>query len=219
MTAFAHASVVYLHGFASSPGSTKARAFDQALRARHVEAQIPDLNEGDFRNLTVSRQLATLDRLTASAAPRSVVVIGSSLGGYTSAIFAAQSDKVAALVLMAPAFDFARRWAERLGPEQMQRWQRDGQTLTFHHRTGRDELIGFGLMQDAASHPPFPDVRVPTLIIHGRQDDVVDPDLSVRFARERANVDLELIDADHGLSGAVDWVVARSLSWLERLVE
>lgn len=207
-------AVVYLHGFASSPGSRKAQGFAQALRERGLEPQIPDLNEGDFRGLTLSRQLALVARLTAQCSQRSVVVIGSSLGGYTAALFAASSDKVAAIVLMAPAFDFGRRWAARLGPEAMQRWQADGVTPTLHYATGQEELVGFGLMEDAARHPAYPNVRVPTLVIHGRQDETVNPEVSERFAQGRPHVRLELIDADHSLAGVVNWVVQRSLAFL-----
>lgn len=207
-------AVVYLHGFASSPGSRKAQAFAQALRECGVEPQIPDLNEGDFRGLTLSRQLALLDRLTARRGLRSVLLIGSSLGGYTAALFAAKSNTVAATVLMAPAFDFGRRWAARLGPEAMQRWEAEGFTPTLHYASGQDELVGFGLMEDAARHPAYPNVDVPTLVVHGRQDETVHPEVSERFAQGRPNVQLELIDAEHSLAGVVNWVVQRSLAFL-----
>lgn len=208
------ARVVYLHGFASSPGSNKAQAFAQALRSRSVEPTIPDLNKGDFFGLTISRQLRLLERETAGAASRSIVMIGSSLGGYTTALFAASSEVVAAAVLLAPAFDFASRWAQRLGPDAMNEWQRSGQTLVEHSGTGRLEPIGYGLMEDAARHAPYPDVRVPTLVTHGVADEVVLPDVSETFARDRPNVTLELIEADHSLAQGLDQTIARSLEFL-----
>ena len=50
-----------------------------------------------------------------------LVLIGSSMGGYLAALYASRASQasqafgrpVAALVLMAPAVDFHRRWAER----------------------------------------------------------------------------------------------------------
>ena len=46
--------VVYLHGFASGPGSKKARYFSERLAECGVSLEVPDLAEGDFENLTVT---------------------------------------------------------------------------------------------------------------------------------------------------------------------
>lgn len=207
--------LVYLHGFASSPGSHKAVVFVQALRARGVEPVVPDLNEGDFTGLTLSRQVRLVRHLTRGQEPGSVVLVGSSMGAYVAALFAAQSRLPAAAVLMAPAFDFARRWERHLGPEAMARWERDGAMDTMHFATGRMTPIGWQLMADARAQPAFPDPGVPTLVLHGRRDEVVDPAGSVAFARGKDHVELVLLGADHGLGEAVDQVLARSLSFLE----
>jgi pimeloyl-ACP methyl ester carboxylesterase len=206
--------LVYLHGFASSPQSRKAQAFAEALGLRGVEPEIPDLNEPDFRELTISRQLALLERMTVDARPRSILLVGSSLGGYTAALFAARSDVVAAAVLMAPAFDFAERWAKRLGPEAMARWRNRGAEPVEHYGTGKEELIGYGLMRDAARHAAYPDVQVPTLVFHGTRDETVLPDVSERFARAKNNVSLVLLDDDHALGATLETIVARSLEFL-----
>src|ERR1044072_1257723 len=49
--------VVYLHGFASSAGSSKATYLAERLRACGVDFQAPDLNLPDFTTLTVTRML------------------------------------------------------------------------------------------------------------------------------------------------------------------
>src|SRR5712691_11493090 len=97
---------LYLHGFASGPGSQKAAFFRRKFLARGVELRIPDLSDGDFEGLTLTRQLAVIDREAASG---SVSLIGSSLGGYLAALYAARHAAVHKVVAMAPAFGFARR--------------------------------------------------------------------------------------------------------------
>jgi hypothetical protein len=47
-------------------------------------------------------------------------------------------------------------------------------------------------------------VDIPLLILHGRQDRAVNPQQSVRFARQRPGVDLRLIDTDHQMGAVVD---------------
>jgi len=206
--------LIYLHGFASSPGSNKARRFAQAFAERGLELEVPDLNEGDFRRLTLSRQLALLERLTARQGPRSALLFGSSMGGYVAALFAARTDRVGALVLMAPAFGFIERWAERMSEAALAEWQRRGAMPVLHHATGRLEPIGWSIVEDARTHPAYPEVHVPTLVFHGRSDESVDPRCSERFAAGRANVELELLDSDHSLADVVDRIIARTACFL-----
>ncbi len=65
--------VIYLHGFASSPGSKKARYFRDAFQ----DLIVPDLAESNFESLTITGQLAVVER---EARGRAVALIGSSLG-------------------------------------------------------------------------------------------------------------------------------------------
>src|SRR5580704_9168472 len=100
---------VYLHGFASSPSSRKARFFQERFRELGIGLEIPELVEGDFRNLTLTAQLKVIDRVVGDEA---VSLIGSSMGGYLAALYAARETTVQKLVLMAPAFSLASRWGE-----------------------------------------------------------------------------------------------------------
>ena len=206
--------LLYLHGFASSPGSNKAQRFAEALAARGQPVQIPDLNEGDFRGLTLSRQLGLLERLTDGGAPGSVVLIGSSMGAYVAALFAERSERVAALVLMAPAFDFFNRWGERLSADAQDLWRRRGAIPMLHHGSGQPAEIGFELLVDARRYPSFPAVQVPTLIFHGRADESVPCAGSVEFARRCPTAELVLLDSDHGLGDQVEPIIERSFAFL-----
>src|ERR1039458_9214966 len=115
--------ILYLHGFASSPASSKARFFAERLRAAGAVIDIPDLAAGDFEHLTISGQLRVIER-AASGNP--VALMGSSMGGYLAALYAARHPEVSRLVLLAPAFRFARRWAERMGDAAVGGWSGSG---------------------------------------------------------------------------------------------
>lgn len=107
--------VLYLHGFASSPQSSKARFFAGRLAARDISVTVPDLNQPDFSTLTVSRMLGQVSELIArSAGP--VSVVGSSLGGFVAVQAARQHpDRITRLVLLAPALDFDGNRLAELG--------------------------------------------------------------------------------------------------------
>ena len=88
---------LYLHGFASGPASKKATFF----RRRIPSLEIPDLAAGDFEHLSITSQIDVIDEMTVG---ESVSLIGSSMGGYLAALYAARRpEAVARLVLLAPA--------------------------------------------------------------------------------------------------------------------
>ena len=61
--------VVYLHGFASSPQSSKATRFERELTALGVGFSCPDLNLPAFETLTITRMLADAARAIADRRP------------------------------------------------------------------------------------------------------------------------------------------------------
>jgi len=192
--------VLYLHGFASGPGSKKAQLFRSRFLERGVELEIPDLAEEGFERLTISGQLRVIDRVAAGGP---VDLIGSSLGGYLASLYAARHPEVRKIVLLAPAFGFAGRWAETLGPERMDEWRTRGWLNFYHYRDERERPVSYELIEDGLRFEDNPDVRQPVLIFHGTNDTVVPPSYSVEFAAQRPNVRLELVDSDHELMNAI----------------
>lgn len=202
------ASVLYLHGFASGPESTKGQYFQRRFGAAGIEVYQPDLAEGDFPNLTVTRQLEAARK--AVEAVRPALLIGSSLGGYLAALLAAgRPGLVPALVLLAPAFDFARRWAERLGETRMAAWKQSGAREVYHYGEKRDLPLRYGFYEDALVHPPSPTFSQPCLLLHGRNDDVVDAAQSIDYAHGKSNIRLEILESDHALTDVLDEIWAR----------
>lgn len=196
-------NVLYLHGFASGPESAKGRFFHQNFSIIGTDLHQPDLAEGDFRALTITGQLKAVDRAVRDLDP--ALIIGSSLGGYLAALYAAQKpDNVRRLVLLAPAFGFAKRWADELGEAEMAEWKRTGERRVYHYGMQKMLPLGYQFFEDALWHEEFPAVTQPTLMFHGRYDDVVNPNLSIEYAWGKDNAELELLDSDHQLLDVLD---------------
>ena len=203
---------IYLHGFASGPLSRKAQFFRQRLEERGLTLEIPALDEGDFEGLTISGQLNLVERI---AVGEPVTLIGSSMGGYVAALYAARHPEVARLVMLAPAFYFPRRWMETLEPEQAAAWQRDGKMGVFHYSEGRMRDIGYQLVRDAERYEPVPNVKQPVLLFHGLKDDVVPAGYSKEFAAAHPeNVILRLLDSGHELTDVLDLIWQESEAFL-----
>lgn len=197
-------AILYLHGFCSSSKSTKGQFLTACFSQIGVEVISPDLDEGDFQNTTLTSQLRLVTRLANAAQPE--MLIGSSLGAYLAALHSARRPAaVPALVLMAPAFDFASRLKRSIG-QQMDRWRLDGSLPFYHYQFQREVPLAYRFFEDASRYESIPDVTVPTRVLHGTRDEVVAPQLAKDFARGRQNVELEWFDADHGMVEVKDGI-------------
>jgi pimeloyl-ACP methyl ester carboxylesterase len=205
--------IVYLHGFASGPGSTKARAIAGRFAGQGVPVAVPDLTPGadGFERSTPTSMLAVAEEaLAASPGPHGV--IGSSLGGWLAALAASRLPAVERLVLLAPAFRLHERWSARAGARGLAQWRDAGSTEVFHHATARNRRIGWAFFEDAARWPAFPEVKVPTLVLTGRRDDTVPlEDVEAWVARTPA-ARLVVVDDGHELTASLDriWEEARA---------
>jgi uncharacterized protein len=207
-------TLVYLHGFASGPGSTKARYFHARLAALGVPLEIPDLAP-DFTHVTVSGMLAVVEGILARGP---ALLFGSSLGGYLAALAAARRQAaVRGLVLFAPAFGFAARWETRIGEAALARWRAARTAPVYHYGYGREVPLDIELLDDARRYPDQPDPDVPALIFAGRKDETVPlPDVQ-RFGALRPGRELVVLDAGHELTEVLEPMWERILPFLRRL--
>jgi pimeloyl-ACP methyl ester carboxylesterase len=193
--------IFYLHGFASSPGSTKVRYFSDRLREHGITLACPDFNAPDFRTLTITRMLDQLEGDLARAGDAPVVLMGSSLGGTLAILAAARlTARVERLVLLAPAVMFAKPGHHLLPPERIDEWRRRGSLPFFHYAANEERELDFAFYEDSLRYDAFNAVvQQPTLIFQGLRDASVDHRTVEQFARSRPNVTLSLLDDDHQL--------------------
>jgi pimeloyl-ACP methyl ester carboxylesterase len=176
----------YLHGFASSPASGKARYCRERLAELGQSLESPDFNLPDFGSLTVTRMLDQLDAAIDARPPGPVTLIGSSLGGFV-ALHAASRRRswrgrgrpVTRLILLAPALDFCADWhTDGIVDE----WRRVGHREVFHYAYDRPMNIGFELYEDARRYRSAAvELDIPTLVFQGRRDEVVAPAGAIEF--------------------------------------
>jgi pimeloyl-ACP methyl ester carboxylesterase len=204
--------ILYLHGFASSPASSKARYFRDNLQNAGARVDIPDLAAGDFEHLSITGQLAVIEQVAAGDA---ISLIGSSLGGYLAALYAARHPEVRRLVLLAPAFAFARLWnSTQASADQVEEWRRTGSMEVFHYGENRNCRLGYQLLADAGRYEDLPDFYQPALIFHGLHDDSVPVSSSREFSARHPNAALEVLDSDHQLFDMLDYMAPKITRFL-----
>ncbi|HEV7765353.1 MAG TPA: YqiA/YcfP family alpha/beta fold hydrolase [Thermoanaerobaculia bacterium] len=104
-------SVLYFHGFASSPGSAKITALRPLLAPHDIDLNAPDLNVPSFERLDFDAIVEHALAAAQETPPRAMV--GSSMGGLI-ALSLAQRGIDVPLVLIAPALGVARRWQTKI---------------------------------------------------------------------------------------------------------
>jgi pimeloyl-ACP methyl ester carboxylesterase len=218
-------TLVWLGGFRSDMAGTKAQALaDWALAEGRGYVRFDYLGHGDssgaFARGTITRwredSLAVIDELTVG----SLVLVGSSMGGWLACLAAAaRPELLAGMVLIAPAPDFT----EKLMAPEMSEAARAEMAATGVWRRpseyGEPYPITRELLEDGARWSILPGpvpVEVPVRILQGGAD----PDVPWRHALDLAqaikgeDVVFTLIrDGDHRLSRPRD--IARLIAAVE----
>jgi predicted esterase YcpF (UPF0227 family) len=182
--------LLYLHGFRSSPRSTKA----QRMRD-WVAAQRPDLVFACPQlPPSPAAAIALLDDLTKDWPTQGSALMGSSLGGFYATVLAEQAKRHAwRTLLLNPAVDPARDLARHIGAQTC--WQ-DAQQLFYFRAEFIDEL--------RAIRPPRLTQPQRYLAVIAKGDEVLDwREMQARYADGRQ---LLLEGSDHGLSDFEDYL-------------
>lgn len=208
---------VWLSGFKSDMAGTKAQTLAEWARDKgqgfvRFDYSGHGRSGGRFEDGTISRwlsdALAVIDAQTAGP----LVLVGSSMGGWISLLAArARPERVAGLLLIAPAADFTERlmWAS-FGPEVRQEIEETGRWSRPSAYDPEPYVITRALIEDGRGNLvmdgaiPF---SGPVRILQGGQD----PDVPAAHARAVAeviqspDVRFDLIeDGDHRLSRPQD---------------
>ncbi len=192
-------TIIYLHGFSSSPSGSKARALRHYAEHAGLDFLAPDLNVPTFETLTVTAMIATVDETVIQAPSEPVYLIGSSLGAFVALHYLAQhqadsAQRVAKVLLLAPAIH--NRW---LNTPEYKAWERSGK-LTFRHfgYNGDMRELHFGFMLD---HQRYDSNQLkpthPIHILHGEHDALIPIQTSQDFVAKHPQITLQSLKTDH----------------------
>jgi pimeloyl-ACP methyl ester carboxylesterase len=208
-------TILLLHGFASSGKSTKARFFAAKFEPLpRVQFHSLDFNPtpNDFEYMTVTGLVNRLRQYVLDHSLGDVNVIGSSLGSLVGLHDAHRFGGINRMLLLAPALSYGMNEADA---EHLQRWQEVGTTPVFHYAFEREVGLRFGFHVDGLQYRDPVSPPAPTMIIHGRSDDVIPIENSRSYAaRFPDQVQLVEVDSDHRLNDQLEFIWTRVQSFL-----
>ncbi|NEU12951.1 alpha/beta hydrolase [Methylobacterium sp. BTF04] len=226
----AHPPLVWLGGFRSDMGASKALALDawaQANGRALIRFDYTGHGEsgGRFADATISTWLADAMAVIATYAPDRPILVGSSMGGWIACL-AARHRSVApsGLVLIAPALDFTQSlmW-ERFTPDIRATIEREGVWMRPSAYDPEPVPITRALIADGQTHTLLDaplDPGCPVHILQGMEDPDVPYAHALRIVERlpKAGTVLTLIaDGDHRLSRPQD--IARLLATVEAMTQ
>lgn len=184
---------IFVHGFLSDCGGAKSRAFAEHARERgyawlRFDQRGHGRSDGSVKHLRISRLLADLEVVLDYFAPRPIVLVGSSMGGWLSVLAAqARPQRVAGLLLIAPAFNFIRHHLAALPAADRTDWARtDAQRFASRYDSGAYELE-YAAVADAEKFDVTRgkvELNCPTIVVHGEQDEAVPLAVSEEFLNQ-----------------------------------
>jgi uncharacterized protein len=208
---------LYLHGFASGPESAKGVALSAHYARQGISLERLNVRQPSMEHLRLSAIMRTVREAIGGERERALL-FGSSLGGLAACRVAEEDARVCALVLLAPALRGMEQLRRRIGVEAMRRWEQTGWMETQDFAEKRLARVDFGFIQDLEAidgrSSGWPDVRVPTLLIHGRRDDTCDISVSRTWARGKRHVRLVEVDDGHELVASLGRIAAEADDFL-----
>ena len=233
-------AVLLLHGFGDTPQTLHYVA--DALQAAGYTVRAPLLpghgrTLADFRASRAKQWIAAARdayaELAATFGPSPVV--GLSMGGALGIILAAETPTMPALALVAPYVSVPRRarFVARFYPlwELLTPYFRSGGERSILDPAERAQALGYGVLTPRLLFElsrvvrrvqvSLPRVRVPTLVIHGLNDERIPPDAAAREYARLGAAEKELVWTKEGghvltVDYGRDRVIELVLDWVAR---
>lgn len=192
---------IYLHGFASSPLSKKAQYLFNCFQEKSIDLTIIDLNNNDFSHLTLTRQIKQVANYFVDKNKQQVRIIGSSFGGLTAAYLGEKYEQIESIILLAPAFDFKNLWLSKLTPEISEKWKKEGYLSIYHYGEEQELPLHYQFLTDLIQYEETTiNKNIPTLILHGVNDETISISASRKYSKNRNWVKLIELESDHSLT-------------------
>lgn len=200
-------TILFLHGFASSGQSTKARYFREEFEALpQVEYHAIDFNPTpkDFEYVTTTGLINRLRQYVLDHHLEPFNIIASSYGGLVAVHYAHRFGGVERMLLLAPGL----RWLSGgLSEKRLEAWKSAGALPVSHDAFQEEILVQYGLQADGLGYLEPVSPATPITIIHGKSDTTVPTDDSRVYAIDYPDkVQLVEVEADHDLNGHLDFI-------------
>lgn len=200
---------ILCHGFSTSKDGRTNTQLEKILNDNGLATFRFDFfghgeSGGSFEDITITEAVDDVLQalnLVKKTGYKRIGLIGSSFGGIASTLAASQTSNLFLLALKSPVSDYMEILTLRNhGGEKIEDWKKKG-ALFFKDANDSDLKLKYAFVEDAQKADGYnaaKKITIPTLIVHGAQDETVPVEQSIKASRLFKNGRLEILEgADH----------------------
>jgi pimeloyl-ACP methyl ester carboxylesterase len=210
---------IYLHGFRSHCNGDKALEIARHAIKRNRSWLRFDLrghgqSDGELKDQIISSGLDDLLLVLDSITDRTIILHGSSMGGWISLLAALQrKQSVAGMMLIAPAFNFVQNNLANLPGPVLKHWQLETY-MSFPDAYGNEPYsLRYDIIKDAEPHDVLNTqiaLDIPVHIVHGEKDPII-PIINTEKFIHRAQIPALIYetipDGEHRLTDHIPLII------------
>jgi len=202
---------IIVHGFSSNKESGSSIKTSLLLNNINISTLRIDLdNQGeselDFETgISIHNYIKQIEAAIfycKSLNYKEISLVGTSFGGISVFATAMYHSEIKRMVLRCPVVDYQRHLIRRQGKENMNKFKKIG-IIPYESGSGKKYNINYGIFETSKDYSMFDhakDVKMPTLIIQGTEDEAVDWTLAKEVVNLFPNAKLHVIEgAKHSL--------------------
>ena len=200
--------VILCHGFSSSKEGRSHKKLEEILNKNNISTFRFDFyghgeSEGKFEDITVSKAIdGVLNAIhfVKKEGYNKIGLIGGSFGGLASMVAASRSNDLFILSLKSPISSFNVTMNDGGWKKMKEDARKKGYTF-YTNNKGEARKLNHSFFEEAEKISGYDfagNIKIPTLIVHGEKDELVNVEQSKKTARLIPNCRIEIIDdADH----------------------
>lgn len=200
--------IILCHGFSTSKDGRTYVRLEEMLNDREISTFRFDFyahgeSEGNFEEITTSEAVDDVRnaiKFLKKSEYTKIGLVGSSFGGLASILTASQSDDLYLLALKSPVSDYKSMAHTRHSEQEINDWKTKGY-IDLDSVNEERRRLNYSFYEDAEKVDAYEEARkikIPTLIVHGDEDETVPIEQSIKTARLIENCRLEIIrGCDH----------------------
>jgi len=205
--------IILCHGFSTSKEGRTYVRLEEILNKHAVSTFRFDFfghgeSEGKFEEITTFEAVDDIQnaiRFLRESGYKKIGLVGSSFGGMASIIEAGKTDDLYVLALKSPVSDYMGLIHTRVDEQDIKNWKEKG-VIDVTGVDGETRILDYSFYEEAEkvkAYEAAKNIKIPTLIVHGDEDETVPIEQSRRTASLIQNCRLEIIEgADHTYSDA-----------------
>ena len=204
--------VIMAHGFSTSKDSDTYVSLAKNLDSYDISSFRIDFyghgeSEGKFENITVSEAVDDIlqaIKFLKNMGYKKIGLMGGSFGGIASIMAASKSKDLYVLVLKSPVSNYFDKEMETKSEDELKKWKKTGYHY-YESGDGRKLKLNYTFFEDFKNNDGYkvaPNIKIPTLIVHGDADETVPYKQSVKISKLIPNCQIYTVrGANHHYDG------------------